>query len=83
MIVEVPGKVQESLVPQCWVEEVGMRKITKQTKTERIPLMDISMGEQLNRSSGINATGLKDKENWKQRARKVGTDKNLKEQHEK
>lgn len=44
MVVEVLGKVPESLTLHSEIEEIGMGNSTEQTKLERIPLMDISMG---------------------------------------
>lgn len=59
----------------CEMGNIGIRNSTEQTTTERIPLKDISMGEQLNKSCFINDMGRKDKRNWKCRARTVGMEK--------
>lgn len=80
MVVEVLGKVPESLTLHSEIEELGMGNSTDQQKLDRIPLMDISMGEQLTINCLINEEGRKDKGNWKRRARQVGMEKNPKEQ---
>lgn len=63
MIREVLRKMQEGSALQCEVVKVELEKSSEQAKAERIPLIDISMGKQLNKSSNTNTTGLKAKGN--------------------
>lgn len=63
MIMEVLRKMQEGSALQCEVAKVELEKSSEQAKAKRIPLMDISMVNQLNRSSNTNTIGLKAKGN--------------------